>query len=288
MFALLLALAGVFTVSKVVAAQTPTGGPSVVGNVPPKGYSVSCPTELTPGNWAEWATPCDVQTYSGPPPPEPWGGQGCPGLDADGKQSNICRILPDGTPLYEYAIDGIPYSERQPGVVQTYFAGVPLDFPPLLDTGAVGWVSGTTGNPIWQKGVAATDISKSPAPFAWHKPTKNSAGFLDPSSGHVYPSKWVVDKDHWAGGYLSSPEIPLHYSPARGVPYKRNHFRIGDALNFVNSIKKFACSSLSTGLTVSSGILSSDVATGLVPGGKTAVDAAHKVAKGFYTSICSE
>jgi len=278
MFALLLALAGAFTVTRVVAAQK---APSVPGNIPPEGTIVVCPSEISPGNYGEWATPCDVQTYSGPTPPEPWGGAGCSGVDADGKSTNVCRILPDGTPLYQYAVDGVSYSDRQPGVYQTFFAGVPLDVPPLLETGGAGWTPGTSSNPIMAKGVAASDISSSPAPFAWHAPSTSSAGFRDPATGHAYPQQLV-------GGKFVSKELEPYYRPQWGIPYRPKPWRIGDPLAFINSIQKFACNALGTGLTVSSGLLSSEVASGLVPGGKSAVNAANKVATGFYNSICAE
>lgn len=281
MFTVILFLAGAFTVQRVVAARQAAPGGGAATNVPPAGFEVSCPSEISPGNYGEWATPCDVQTYSGPEPPEPWGGQGCAGAGADGKPSQICRILPDGTPLYEYAIDGIPYAEREPGVYQTYFAGVPLDFPPRLKNGMVGWAQGTSGDPVWQKGVAATDISNSPAPFVWHEPSTSPAGFLNPDSGHVYPMQ-LVD-----GKWRQSKSVGPYYRPQHGFPYVPKPFKLGDTLNFINSLQKFACTALSTGLTVGSSILKSDVAKGLLPkSAAVSANAAHKVATGFYESAC--
>jgi len=154
-----------------------------------------------------------------------------------------------------------------------------LDFPPKTDLGLPGWTSGTSGNTVWAKGVAATDISKSPAPFAWQQPSTSSAGFLNPSSGHAYGTK-IVD------GKLHTQSIGPYYRPQQGLPYVPQPFQLGDALNFINNLQKFACSALSTGLTVGSSILKSDVAGVLPKSAAATANAAHKVATGFYETAC--
>ena len=301
MFAILLALAGVFTVTRVLAPKPAGSGGTpglVVGTqAPPEGYEVVCPTEISPGNYGEWATPCDVQAYSGPLPPQPWGGS-CSGVDAGGQNSTICRILPDGTPLYEYAIDGIAYADRSPGVYQTYFAGVPLDFPPKTETGMPGWSSVGGGKPVWQKGVAATDISQSPAPYAWHKKSDLSSGFLNPATGTGYSEvevdcEWEYDSNPYGSGSSCHggkksvpPKIGPYYRPVQGIPYVPKPFKLGDLVSFVNDVKKWSCNALSSGLTVSSGILKSDVAGGVPSSVKETAEGAQAVATGFYNKVC--
>jgi hypothetical protein len=190
----------------------PAGG-SGAGVPPPPGFQVSCPTEVAPGSWSDWTAPCDTQLYSGVELPVPAGFYGCAGLDHTGQKSEVCRILPDGTPLYEYALDGIPWNERTRAPVQTYFAGLPLTHPLKVPT---TWL----GDTAWPAHTHRKDIVGSPAPFAWHDYTATGGGY-------------GVDKK---GFY-----------PMQGIPYVPKPFaeRLG-----LNDLKSFACNALKTGLTI--------------------------------------
>ena len=203
-----------------------------------------------------------------------------------------------GSKLYEYAIDRIAYADRSPGVYQTYFAGVPLDFPPKTETGMPGWSSVGGGKPVWQKGVAATDISQSPAPYAWHKKSDLSSGFLNPATGTGYSEvevdcEWEYDSNPYGSGSSCHggkksvpPKIGPYYRPVQGIPYVPKPFKLGDLVSFVNDVKKWSCNALSSGLTVSSGILKSDVAGGVPSSVKEPAEGAQAVATGFYNKVC--
>ena len=188
------------------------GGAGGAGVPPPEGFIVTCPTEISPGNWSDWTQACDTQLYSGVELPVPAGFLTCTGIDPSGKTTTDCRILPDGTPLYEYAADGIPWDERGHVPVQTYFAGQALDKP-------------STAFPVWNTPGAwpardhRDDITGSPAPFAWH------------------------DFSQGGGGQPSGPG----YYPIQGVPYVPRPWLERSGLN---DLKNFACSALKTGLTI--------------------------------------
>lgn len=178
-----------------------------------------CPTQVTPptalnphGGWSEWSEPCDVQLYSGAELPEPAGFYRCHGVDAHGT-TDVCRILPDGTPLYEYALDGIPWDERGAAPVQTYFAGLPLTHPAEIPK---TWIGGGA----WPAHNYRPDITGTPAPYAWHDYRKTGGGY-------------GTDK--------------LGYYPVQGVPRAPTSFWERSGLS---SLANYACAAISTGLSI--------------------------------------
>jgi len=233
------------------------------GEDPPTGTTVVCPSRL-PGlpeyadprtAYGEWSTPCEVQKVV-QQPPEPYAG--CP---PDG-----CLVLPDSTPLYEYTADGSTQSQLDPGPVQTYFAGVPLDYPPVRADGGPNYSLVSKGPTSWPKGIASTYWDASPAPFAWE--SGRAPGYLGINSQNV------------AQAYADMSQIPPQqvWSPLTQFPPP---VQTDNSLwGVINDIGSYACNAIGVGLAVSG------PAVKAVTAGTPGLSKAHQLGQQYFTKIC--
>ena len=260
----------------VAAAQT--GGKSA----PPQGVVVVCPSRL-PGvpsyapphtAYGDWSTPCDVQEVANTPP-IPWAGS----FDNCGsaKDPGPCRVLPDGTPLYEYEPSGLTAktanlakADNAPPVTQTYFAGVPLDWPPLLNTGMPAYSFIPTPGLNVAAGIGSTLYKSSPAPYAWWSGS-DAYGRSKLSPADVYKSQisQIYACQNAINPYPDNVAAPERLIPAP----KPESLAIGGV---INSLRTFACNALGRGLSVAA------------PARDIIGDKPVKLATNFYKKACGD
>jgi hypothetical protein len=236
-------------------------------------FTVLCPSRLPSlpehapaasayGNWME---PCDDQTVVNAPP--------APFFEGCGPRG--CHVLPDGTPLYQYTLDGTTSASiaaefdagtRSNVFTQTWFAGVPLEYPPLRPGGGPWYSMASTKKGLGApSGIAALNISNTPAPYAW----KKSTAAVDGAVGGIGS---VTTKDAFTGETRTvesdsfdhtmqqidaalpaglpavtwRPVDPSYDAPSVARAWAPDI----DLQNFVNNIGTYACTALSTGLKV--------------------------------------
>ena len=257
----------------VVRARAPgaAGAGGASSRVSAGDFTVVCPTRLdhlpahapAASAYGEWTQPCDDQTVANTPP--------APFFEDCGPRG--CHVLPDGTPLYQYTLDGTTSASigqefaagTRGGVfTQTYFAGVPLEYPPLNQWGGP-WYGSTAGTPGQGRpsGIAALNITNSPAPYAWRKGTATVFGAVGGigsvtttdsftgkkttrmSSAHEHTMQQI---DAAMGGKLPAATW-LPVDPSFDAPAVTRAWA-PDLTDFVNNIGKYACQALATGLKV--------------------------------------
>jgi len=240
-----------------------------VGKPVPSGYKVVCPSKLPnlPAHappqtaFGNWTAPCDVQKVANVPPP-PFFGCGPLG----------CYVLPDGTPLYQYRPDGKTVAdytgEKFRPSVNTWFGGVPLNYPPVQETGVAAY------SYIPQPGVPApagnqsTLYRESAAPYAWRTPVAPKA----------YAS---TAKAYAALNRLPPKLVASPINPAR-EPYVPKQGGLSDA---INSLQSFACNALTVGLSLAPhGV---ELLGAKSKFGQALVNAESQ-GKTFYSQICGE
>lgn len=245
----------------------------------PAGYTVVCPTRLehlpehAPAQTAygNWTQPCEVQSVANVPPTPFYGDCGPQG----------CFVLPDGTPLYEYMPDGTTSASvseefaagTRTGVFvgPTWFAGVPLNYPPQRPNGTPFY--GTTGAGIgvgapW--GAAALDISSSPAPYAWRDSTALLQGTVRESD--------LTAIDTILGQLPARTYTPVNPSI---LPQAQKRAFAPDLNEFVNNLGKYACKALSTGLKIATKLEPTGIGKSLSAGIKK-----NESTINYFTKLC--
>lgn len=252
----LLALLGVGAFA-VVRARQPgatggNGGVGGAGGIPAGDFTVLCPSRIpglpdhAPASTAfgDWTEPCDSQMIVNTPPVPFYEGCGPRG----------CHVLPDGTALYQYTLDGTTSASVKQAVdatgvgpggtvfKQTYFAGVPLDYPPLRATGAPFYnLAAATGGFGAPAGAAALSITNSAAPYAWRRSTATVGGSIP------FEHDLKAIDDILPAGLPAVTWMPVDPS-LKPITYKKAW--APDLSDFVNNIGNYACTALSTGLKV--------------------------------------
>ena len=257
------------------------------GQKPPSNVEVVCPSRL-PGLplWADpataygdWSQPCDVQLVSSQPP-MPFSGVWNCGTVAE---PQVCRVLPDGTPLYEYEPSGLTTSTafdalpaNAPKTVQTWFAGVPLDWPPVQASGMPAYTYLPQPDSAVPSGIGSTLYDASPAPYAW------TAGSTAPGRAKLSPANLFDDSraEIYANMNQVDPYPDNVYVPERLVPAPKPSSSLG--VDFINSITSFACTAVGSGLNLAGPSVE------LLGKGTPWLKTANKLGTGFYMKLCGE